>query len=146
MDMEKDDKLMSYAVRLTSRSEYTCAQVRRKLLARGAPELQAKEICSELESCGLVNDVRYCELFVSTHPEFGFSRLKMELSKRGVERAVIESTILMDEDDEISRAVLLAREWADFTEPRKIAARLSRRGFSARVITSAIERACDTSS
>jgi SOS response regulatory protein OraA/RecX len=146
MDMEKDDKLMDYALRLTSRAEYTCSQVKRKLLARGASESRANEMCSELVSLGFVDDIRYCGLFVSSHPEFGFSRLKMELLKRGVERAVVESSISLDEESELSRAVLLAREWAGFTEPRKIAARLSRRGFSARVIVSAIRRACDTSS
>ncbi len=137
---------MDYALRLTSRAEYTCFQVKRKLLARGASMAQSNEICSELIISGLVDDVRYCGLFASTHPELGFSRLKMELLKRGVERSVVDSAISLDEDEEISRAILLAREWADFTEPRKIAGRLSRRGFSARVIASAIRRACDTSS
>ncbi|MDO9507799.1 MAG: regulatory protein RecX [Thermovirgaceae bacterium] len=143
MDQENDEKILSYAVRLTSRGEYTCMQVLKKLLAKGASDGSAEAICSQLKESGMIDDARYCEQFASTHPDLGFARVRMELLKRGVDRTVIEERLAFDPEVELARAVALAMEWSSFADGRKIAGRLSRRGFSSSAIRDAVRRACD---
>ncbi len=145
MDNVTEEKIMSYAVRLTSRGVYTSRQVMKKLVAKGASSVLAEEICSRLENSGMIDDASYCELFVSTHPDLGFARLRMELLKRGVESGLVEDRLVLDPEAETARAVALALEWSGFADARKIAGRLSRRGFSSSSVREAVRRACDES-
>lgn len=140
-----DEQLMYYAVRLTSRGAYTCRQVMKKLVAKGASSGSAEAVCARLKDSGMIDDVRYCELFVSTHPDLGFARLRMELLKRGVEIGLVEECLVLDPEAETARAVSLALEWSGFADARKVAGRLSRRGFSRSAISEAVRRACDDS-
>ena len=143
MEQGQDEKMLGYAIRLTSGAEYTSWQVLRKLLARGASADSAEAICAQLRESGMIDDARYCELFASTHPDIGFARLRRELLKRGVDRIVIEERLAFDLEAETARAVALAIEWSRFADRRKIAGRLSRRGFASSAIRDALHRACD---
>lgn len=145
MDNTNDEQLMSYAARLTSRGVYTFRQVMKKLVAKGASPGSAEAVCARLKDSGMIDDARYCELFVSTHPDLGFARLRMELLKRGVEIGLVEECLVLDPGAETDRAVALALGWSGFADARKIAGRLSRRGFSSSAISEAVRRACDES-
>ncbi|HAK41142.1 MAG TPA: hypothetical protein DCM24_04950 [Synergistaceae bacterium] len=140
------ESLADYATRLVYRSELTRMQLKRKILARGALENAAEKICDEMQEAGLIDDRRYCELFVSTHKELGFKRMRMELLKRGVGRDLIDSMVTFDPEDEIERAGELIRHWGPDLDTKKIWGRLSRRGFIFSVIREAIRRTCDRSS
>ncbi|GAB6280937.1 MAG: hypothetical protein STSR0007_10670 [Thermovirga sp.] len=146
MDEIRDKALLAYAVRLTSRGVYTFRQVMRKLVAKGASPESAAEVCARLQESGMIDDARYCELFVSTRTDLGFARLRMELLKRGIERSLIEDCLVLDPEAEEARAVALALEWHGLSDTRKIADRLSRRGFSPSTVREAVRRACDESS
>jgi SOS response regulatory protein OraA/RecX len=143
MKGEPEEKLMDYAVRLVSRSEYTRRQVMLKLISRGTGEELARKICDELQSSGLIDDPRYCDLFISTHPDLGFRRMRMELLRRGIDRTLVERKVCFDSESEIARASEMVRHWCGSLEERKITGRLLRRGFSDPVIREAIRRACD---
>lgn len=90
MKDESHESLTEYATRLVYRSELTRMQLKRKILARGAMEIAADRICDEMQETGLIDDRRYCELFVSTHRELGFKRMRMELLK-GVLRGTLST-------------------------------------------------------
>jgi regulatory protein len=143
--MEKDESaegLLEYALRLVRRSELTCGQLRKKLLARGASSRIAERICQEMRESGFIDDLRYCELFVSTHSEYGFKRMRMELLKRGIERNLVEDVVVFDQEDEIGKALELIRHWEPELEKEKVWGRLSRRGFTYSVIREALRRTC----
>jgi SOS response regulatory protein OraA/RecX len=146
LDGTNDEKMMAYAVRLTSRGAYTFRQVMRKLLAKGASSESAGKICARLVDSGMIDDARYCELFVSTHPDLGFARLRVELLKRGIDRDLVRDLLVLDTEAETARALSLAIEWSAFADSRKIGERLLRRGFSSSVVNEAVRRACDESS
>ena len=145
MDGINDDKLLAYAVRLTSRGAYTFSQVMKKLVAKGACPEFARDICVKLEGSGMIDDTRYCELFVSTHPDLGFARLRIELLKRGIDRDLVKECLVLDTEAETAKAVALALEWSAFADARKIGGRLSRRDFSSSAVNEAVRRACDES-
>ena len=146
MSGELDQKLLDYAVRLVSRSEYTRRQVIRKLLSRGATEELAGTICDELQVSGLIDDPRYCDLFISTHPDIGFGRIRMELLKRGIHGSLVDEKVRFDLENEVARAADMAGNWCKSLDKRRIAGRLLRKGFSNPVIREAIRRACDRAS
>ncbi|HOI80765.1 MAG: regulatory protein RecX [Thermovirgaceae bacterium] len=146
MKDESHESLTEYATRLVYRSELTRMQLKRKILARGAMEIAADRICDEMQETGLIDDRRYCELFVSTHRELGFKRMRMELLKRGVERDLVDRMVPFDLEDEIERAEELIRHWGPEVDTKKTWGRLSRRGFTFSVIREAIRRACDSTS
>ena len=139
---ESTEGLLEYALRLVSWSELTCGQLRRKLLARGASRETSERICREMKESGFIDDLRYCELFVSTHREYGFKRMRMELLKRGIERNIVEDMVIFDREDEIGKALELIRHWGPQLEMEKVWGRLSRRGFSDSVIREALRRTC----
>lgn len=143
MDEIYDEKLLPYALRLTSRGVYTFRQVVKKLVAKGASPGSAEAICVSLRDSGMIDDARYCELFASTHPDLGFARLRAELLKRGINRDLVGECIVLDPEAELARATALAMEWSGFADARKIAGRLSRRGFSTSVVMEAVRRACE---
>lgn len=138
-----DDELLAYGFRLTTRGVYTFRQVLKKLLLKGATEESAAVVCEKLKESGMIDDASYCELFASTHPDLGFARMRMELLKRGVERTVLDECLVNDPEAEAGRALALALEWSAFADSRRIAGRLSRRGFSSSAVREAVRRACD---
>ena len=147
--MKRDDSfegLLEYAMRLISRSEVTCSQLKRKLVARGASSRTSEKVCRELKESGYIDDRRYCELFISTHGEYGFKRMKVELLKRGIGRDLVESMVAFDQEDEVEKALAMIRHWGPDLEMEKAWGRLSRRGFSYPVIREALRRTCGEAS
>lgn len=147
--MKRDDSfegLLEYGLRLVSRSELTCSQLKRKLIARGASCQVSERVCRELKESGYIDDRRYCELFIATHEEYGFNRMKMELLKRGIERGLVETMVGFEQEDEVGKALAMIRRWGPDLEMKKAWGRLARRGFSHHVIREALRRTCGEAS
>lgn len=122
----------SYLVRLLTGRAYTEREIEQKLLQRKCDPDEVRELISEFRTLGLIDDEAYARLFAEGHESWGNDRIRFELHRRGVDDETIASVL---ENDERERAYPLAEIWSEQgIEWHKIAARLMRRGFSARTI------------
>ena len=102
----------------------------------------AEGLIEKIKALGAINDSMYTDLFVQGHPHWGIKRIKDVLSQKGISEDIIEKAF--DKADlqskEIEKAVNLAGQWfRSGMGQRRIVGRLSRRGFSYEVTSSAME-------
>ena len=129
------------AADLLSRRAWTRAELRRRLVRRGAPADVAAEVVDDLVARGHVDDAAFARQWVATRSArgYGAGRLRAELSARGVDGALIDGALAQqDAGDALERArAAAARRLRALggREPLRAAARLHdhlrRRGFPA---------------
>jgi regulatory protein len=101
-DAQAELELENRAVRLLAARDHSCAELRRKLLAKGADdEALLERVLDGLEARDYLNDQRFAEHYVASRRRKGFgpNRIGMELRERGIAGETIE-------------------EWLDFRDPR----------------------------
>ncbi|HQZ02583.1 MAG TPA: regulatory protein RecX [Thauera sp.] len=146
-----EPSLRERALRHLARRDHSRAELARKLAAHGsADEIEA--VITRMGELGLQSDTRYAETFVrGKAARFGLSRLRNELSRRGVDRELIDQAIACECDEpEIDRArgVLHSRFSEPPVDPRAWARQarfLQTRGFAPDLIRTLLKEPYDES-
>lgn len=138
-DRERSE-LEKYLYVLLSRGAYTRFQLERKLAQRTDDEGIIAELLDTCEQAGYIDDGLYARLFVESRDDWSRRRLIDELGRRGIDRGLARDVVAELIEDERDRAADLAYDWhVQQVEPRKIAGRLSRRGFPEHLIREILE-------
>lgn len=162
------DDLRARALRLLARREYSRQELASKLLSRPAPKqirrdprdsfttesfvdeiyepptlAEVNALLDDLERRKMLSDDRYAEMRARLRaPRYGDSRLRQELTQKGIDRDTI-TAVLAEQPDELARC----REiWfkkfgqlpRDMSERAKQTRHLASRGFAMRVIQQVI--------
>jgi len=133
------------AYRYLGRREYGCRELALKLERRGVDSSTASSVVQDLNSEGLVSDVRFAEAFVRSKVErlFGPLKIRGQLRQRGIDDSVIEPAL--EEYREIWMDSALA--WVDKRAPDRLdqaeKARLYRSGKNRGFMHEQIMRALD---
>lgn len=128
------------------------AELRRKLLQKGAPADEVERVLERLRDQKLLDDAEFARQFARNRllgPGASRFRIVQELARRGVSRDLAERAIDdLRQDDGIDPADAIHRvarkKWAslarvdDFTRRRRTYAFLARRGFSPDEIAAAM--------
>lgn len=120
-------------------------EIQEKLNAKNLPVPVIKQTIRYFRDLGLINDRQFAKEWVSSRLKkpFGIDRIRLELKRKGIDPAVIETAIRdsTDQYDEYAVVSRLARYRSSKyknTDPEKIRQRvygfLLRRGFSMSVI------------
>jgi len=126
------------AIALLARREHSRTELARKLAAHGTEEDIANVLC-QLESEGLLSNVRAASAYVRAHGErFGAARLRQNLHARGLDTEMAAAAV-GDLASELERArAVWARKFAaaptDAREWARQARFLQGRGFAVDVI------------
>ncbi len=138
--------------RYISGAEHTIRQLRAYLARRSYCGQVIDDMVEWARDTGLVDDGRYAEIYIRSHSSkspMGNFRLRMELEKRGVDPAKVE-TILADrrEEDLLEKMVALVRSRYGRLERekglRRASSFLRRRGFAADFSRKVLERALES--
>lgn len=146
-----ETSLRERALRHLARRDHSRAELTRKLATHGSAE-EIEAVIARMGELGLQSDTRYAEAFVRVKAaRFGAARLRNELSRRGVERELIDEAIAGEcSTPEIERARMVlysrfhappidAREWA------RQARFLQTRGFASDLIRKLLKEPYDES-
>lgn len=150
---EQLPRARSDAQRYISAGEHTAEQLRSYLERRSYHSTVVNDICKWAEDTGLVDDMRYAEIFVRSHSQrspMGDFRIGMELRRRGVSSEIVEGVLSgRDEDDLRSTLVREIRVKYGNLEHEKALRRASgylrRRGFRFDLVRSVLEEALGSS-
>lgn len=126
------------AVRLLSRREHSCLELRRKLKIRGINQDIIDETISSMRREGLVSDERFTESYVRMRINKGFGplRIRAELGELGIGDELIAQYMARDEEFWFESAVVarnkrFGEEKPDDTKDWSKQARfLQQRGFN----------------
>lgn len=125
-------------------------ELARKLLNKGFSEEESRDAVEWFEKRGFLDDEAYAASIVQYYSSRGYGerRIKEELSRRGIDRAVSDelTEALPERTEEISNLILkkLGREELTAENKRKIVAFLMRRGFRYDEIRAAFENVSQT--
>ena len=131
------------ALRLLGRRDYTVAEMREKLIARGGDADDINTTIDGLIAEGLLDDRRVASAHLRTAARVkgrGRLRIARELAARGIAPDIVEDTVASLSDEEEASAVerLLVRKRLpprmSMPERRRLFQQLLRRGFRADVI------------
>ena len=131
------------ALRLLRRRDYTVAEMREKLIARGGDADDINTTIDGLIAEGLLDDRRVASAHLRTAARVkgrGRLRIARELAARGIAPDIVEDTVASLSDEEEASAVerLLVRKRLpprmSMPERRRLFQQLLRRGFRADVI------------
>lgn len=123
-----------------ARSEH---ELRDRLRRKGLPDPLIEETMATLRADHFLDDVAFTADWISAHPEWGRTRLRSTLAKKGIERSLAENSIAtgLSTEDEFAAACdvarrALRRETYPVERPALLRLRglLQRRGFSFDVI------------
>lgn len=140
------------ALRLLEFRARSIAELRRKLLQKGAPSAEIDEVVARLCDQKLLDDADYAHQFARSKVlGAGVSkrRIVQELTRKGVARDIADQAVEgLHESDGIDPAAAIHRvarkKWKslgkldDYTRQRRLYAFLARRGFDADEIRSAL--------
>ncbi len=147
------EKLLQYGLKIVSRKRYTEAEMKAKLerffKKKGMFGTEVIEkVIRRLDELNYLNDEEYAKAYVSDRVKFrpkGKFLLKRELTKKGVEKELIQKTLDGMEIDEVVLATevleRVQKKWAKFPimEQRNKAYRyLAARGFNGDSIYKAV--------
>ena len=137
------------ALRFLSFRPRSRAETRLRLHQRGYPDAVIEGVISQLERSGLLDDKAFAEFWKENRNTFrprGQRMLKLELRRKGVQSTIIEEvTENVDEpENALKAAVARARtipagDYQVFRQ--RLGNYLQRRGFSYRVINTAVKKA-----
>ena len=148
MPARSEEAIHASAMRIISIRPHSAAELRRKLLAKGADGATVDRIVTRLTDVDLINDARFARDFV----EFGFLRkswgsrkIRASLGQRGIDRAVIEDALgspdVAGMEEEAARRFVDKRLRGGDTSvehARKISAQLVARGFGWDIVSRVI--------
>jgi regulatory protein len=128
------------ALRWLGRRDYTTAELRARLVARGGPDAPVDAVLTALAEQGLVDDRRAAASHVRLAARVklrGRARVARELAARGLDREIIDEAVAAipatDEADAIAQVLARKRLPPRLDAParRRLVQHLLRRGFSA---------------
>jgi regulatory protein len=147
-------KAREVALRYLSDQARTAVEVRRALGRRGFDGVVVDQVLDYINSHGYVDDAAYARAYVRSRfagRGYGPARLRDELLRRGVDRALVDEVITeMAGEESLADAAgrLASSRWRSLdavTDPRRRRQRtleyLVRRGYSYDVAREAVERA-----
>jgi regulatory protein len=133
------------AADLLSRRAWTRADLRRRLVRRGAPPHVADDVVADLTGRGDLDDAAFARHWVETRGGRGYgpARLRADLRARGVPAPLVDRALAAsDAEADLERARAIARRRLPLlrrgARPERAAARLRdhllRRGYAAGVV------------
>jgi regulatory protein len=127
-------------VRLLAQRPHSAAELRRKLRARGCSAEAVEEALERVREVGYQDDAAFARSVVAYRSHHrGRAAIAAELGRRGVGRDDVTAALAdLDSDSELAAARRLAARLGPL-EPRRLAGRLERRGFSTDVIRAVID-------
>jgi len=132
------------AFRLLGQRAHAEGELRRKLLARGCPRDEVERSVARLRELGYLDDAAFARELVARRERTRGSRMiAAELAARGVTREVAEAAVAaVDHDAAVAAARALASR-SPAVDRRRLAERLTRRGFAEDVVREALDVAPD---
>ena len=135
------------ALRLLTRREHSRVELHRKLTAKGFEKSNISVLLDQLESEGMLSDIRFTEVYIRARKGRGFGplRIAMELAQRGIAQETIDDHLQIQSDSwfELARSEFVKRFGAQRAHNYKERARqvrfLQGRGFSTEVIFRALD-------
>jgi regulatory protein len=103
------EKIFSASLAYLTRRDYAVAELRHKLLQRGADEQQLELVLARLRQEGYLDDARFAAAFVRDRREFrpcGAAMIRHELALRGVDEELIEAALEAEYGEEQQRQAL----------------------------------------
>ncbi len=134
------------ALELLARKPQSRRELEKKLAEWGADGAETAAICGRLEELGYLNDGEYAARVVRHYSAKGFGERKLrdELYRRGVPRALWEDALAQAEDPAEAIDAFLAKKLAgavpDRAALKKASDALARRGYSWTEISDALRR------
>jgi len=135
------------AVRLLTRREHSAFEIKQKLMQREFEPDEISQAILELTQGDWLSDERYAEAYIRMRQIKGFGpvKIKLELSERGVDDAIIEQYLYSD--DHHWQALLVAQyqkkyrntDISDYADKTKRIRFLQYRGFSLDAIMSVVK-------
>ncbi len=139
--------LKSKAIELLMRRPQSRRELERKLAEWDASAEEAEAICGRMEELGYLNEAEYAGRIVRHYAAKGFGERKLrdELYRRGIPRALWEEALAQIEEEDNAEAIdaFLEKKLKGSHEPRDIkraSDALARRGFSWPEISDALRR------
>lgn len=140
------------SLKILALRDHSEAELRRKLAGKGYEEQTIEESVARLKELGYLDDLRFARSFASSSLRNGRGyggRLKLELSRRGVDPGIVGDVLhelAAEYDERELLAQLMERRYAGFDpaaatdkEKRKVVGYLQRRGFSLSAIFAALK-------
>lgn len=142
------------AIRLLEHRDRTVADLRTRLTDRGFEPEVIEDTLARLRADRFVDDARYAERYTSSMRElrgYGTRRIRLELTKRGVDPDLVTAATQTDRGGERETAEALARKRARSLPAglsreqalRRLAGYLGRKGYEAEVVWTAAKRALE---
>ena len=144
-ELSANSLTLEKAIRLLSYRQMSGKELRRKLIEKGASQDTAEAVVQKLYDLRLLDDESYAASVIRHYSQksYGASRLRAELSRRGISREIQEAALDSAPDNTDRLDALLSRKLKDpndRAEVRKVSAALYRRGFSWDEIHAALNR------
>jgi len=145
-DSARRSALKEKTLDLLTRKPQSRKELERKLREWEAGEEEITSICDRMEELGYLNDASYAALIVRHYSAKGFGEKKLrdELYRRGVPRALWDEALEGAEDPSDAIDAFVAKKLAgkapDRKELKKVSDALARRGFSWSEISAALSR------
>ncbi|MBO5944108.1 MAG: regulatory protein RecX [Clostridia bacterium] len=96
-----------------SRRPYGTKELIKKLCEKGHEKEYAEKACERLFELGLLNDEEYARILANDlleHKNYSIKRIKQELTFRGISRDITENTVLLLDNDPVSRIIILIKK------------------------------------
>lgn len=96
-----------------SRRPYGTKELIKKLCEKGHEKEFAEKACERLFELGLLNDEEYARILANDlleHKNYSIKRIKQELTFRGISRDITENTVLLLDNDPVSRIIILIKK------------------------------------
>lgn len=141
--MRPQKKAEEFARRLLARKDYSCAEMRQKLMQKGYSLEEIENVLQKLSALQLLNDLRYAQRLANYYGGeklWGSWRIKHKLQEKGICPKVTEEIIAQEEksfpaEEKLKKFLekkLKNRTLSDFSkeEMKKLTNQLYRLGFS----------------
>lgn len=96
-----------------SRRPYGTKELIKKLCEKGHEKESAEKACERLTELGLLNDEEFARILANELLErknYSTKRIKQELSFRGIDREIVENTIVALDNDPQSRIIIIVKK------------------------------------
>ncbi|MGR3806906.1 recombination regulator RecX [Pasteurella testudinis] len=109
---------LSYLLNLLARRDYSAAEIRQKMAAKGFEPADIEAVLEHCRQKGWQSDVRFCENYLLSRSRKGYgpARIKQELQQKGVASAVISEQLQVCEIDWFALAEsVFAKKYAAYS-------------------------------
>ena len=148
-EAERYYRVRSRGANIASSRMLTKKELTDRLARRGATEDEAADTADWLEELGALDDSAYAAAVARHYSRMGYGKLRVrqELARRGIDRDLWDGALAeMPDSAETMVALLQSRlrgRTPDAEEGRKLAAMLTRRGFTWQVLRPVLSRFLD---